>query len=358
MHPDIAVVGGGIIGTAVAREVARTGSRVVLLERGDVGREASWAAAGLLTPIHIADYPAPLADLCVRAAGLWPAFAADLHDVEFRTNGVLMLARDEIDRQAINAISAFRRTHGQPVEPVDVPRELESVLDPALRGGLLIPGIAQVRNNRVPRALAESAAKLGVDVRPNCEVTGFMRVPGRITGVKTSRGDVIARETIVCSGAWGADLLETVGVRVDLHPVRGQIVLLDGPPDLVRRVFLWGDRYVVPRADGRLLVGTTMEESGFDKRTTAAGVAAILARAIEVAPGLAGLPVITSWAGLRPATRDRLPYIGRPPGLDGLVLATGMYRNGVLLAPLIARLVCELLAGSPSLDLGPFRVER
>jgi glycine oxidase len=355
VHPDIAVVGGGITGAAVARELARAGRRVVLLERGEIGREASWAAAGLLTPIHLADYPAPLADLCVRAADLWPAFAADLRDVEFRTNGVLMLARDEHDRQAIDAITAFRRSRGQPVEPVDTPRELESVLDPALRGGVLIPGIAQVRNNRVPRALLDSA---GIDVRPDCEVTGFMRVPGRITGVKTSRGDVIARETILCSGAWGADLLDAVGVRIHLHPVRGQIVLLDGPPDLVRRVFLWGDRYVVPRADGKLLVGTTVEESGFDKRTTASGVADILARAIEVAPGLAGLPVVTSWAGLRPATRDRLPYLGRPPGLDGLVLATGMYRNGILLAPLVARLVAELLAGSPSLDTSPFRIDR
>lgn len=364
MHADVAVVGGGIIGCAVARALAKEGRRVVLLERGAIGREASWAAAGLLTPIHLAEYPAPLAALCEASAAFWPAFARDVGaesgmDIEYRTNGLIMLARTPADREATAALADWKRKRGLPAESVDTPRELEPVLAPELRGGLLLPDVAQVRNNRVAPALAVAAAAAGADLRPDCAVTGFMRVPGRVTGVKTARGEVIALDTVVTAGAWSAEVLSTLGIRVAVRPIRGQMALLEAPPDLVRRTLLWGDRYVVPRVDGRLLVGSTMEDAGFDARATAQGIAGLLAEATAVAPGLADLPLARVWAGLRPATPDRMPYLGRPAETQGLILATGHHRNGILLAPTTAALVTDMVAGrSAGVDLSPFRAER
>jgi glycine oxidase len=364
MHADAVVVGGGIVGCAIARALAMDGRRTVLVERGPVGREASWAGAGLLTPIHLAEYPTPLARLCEASAALWSSFAKAIRDeagmdVEYRTNGLIMLARTREDATAIQALSAWKREHGGPAEVVDAPRDLEPILSPELRGGLLLPDIAQVRNNRVAPALALAAAAAGADVRPDCAVTGFLRVPGRVTGVKTSRGDVLARDTIVAAGAWSAELLATVGVTIGVRPVRGQIVLLEASSEVLRRTVLWGDRYVVPRADGRLILGSTLEDVGFDARVTAAGVSDILGDALRVAPGLSALPVARTWAGLRPATPDRMPYIGRPEDVNGLILATGHYRNGIVLAPITAALIADLVAGrAPSVDLTPFRAGR
>jgi glycine oxidase len=364
MHPDIVVVGGGVVGCAIARELARAGAKVVVVERGEIGREASWAAGGILTPVHLAEYPGPLAGLCRASASLYPSLVEDLRretsiDIEYRVSGMLMLARNNEDRRAIETLATWKRERGQPVEPVESPRDLEPVLASALRGGLLLPDVAQVRNNRVAPALAESARKSGVEVRATCEVTGFTRVPGRITGVKTTRGDILADETVIAAGAWSTDLLGTIGIHIDVHPVRGQMVLLESPPELVKRIMLWSDRYIVPRVDGRLVVGSTIEDVGFDKRVTASGIASILSSALEVAPELARLPVLQTWAGLRPATADRLPYLGRPPELAGLVLATGHFRNGILLAPITARLTADVIAGrSPSIDLSAFRPDR
>ncbi|MBI2931505.1 MAG: FAD-dependent oxidoreductase [Planctomycetes bacterium] len=326
MNPDTLIVGGGIVGCAIARALTKEGRRVVLLERGEIGREASWAAAGILAPIHLADSPPSLAELCLAGALLYPPLVEELRgetdiDVEYRPSGLLMPGRDGAQT--------------------------------------LLPHVAQVRSHRMTRALAAAATRYGADLRPHCEVTGFLRVPGRITGVKTTRGDILAEETVVAAGAWSGELLKSVGVDLAVRPVRGQMVLLEGPPYLVKHILLKGDRYVVPRADGPLLLGSTTEDVGFDKRVTAAGVAGILSAALEIAPVLAELPIVQTWAGLRPATPDRLPYLGRPPDLSGLVLATGHFRNGILLAPITAALIADLIAGRTlPIDLSPFRVDR
>jgi len=180
-------------------------------------------------------------------------------------------------------------------------------------------------------------------------------VPGRINGVKTNRGDVYAGTTIVASGAWASSLVDGISIR----PVRGQMLLLAGPPDSVKHVILSRDQYLIPRADGKILVGSTVEEAGFDNRVTAEGAGFLLRRLHEIAPGAASMTLAGSWAGLRPATPDRLPVIGRPEGVSGLVVACGHYRNGILLAPVTGKIVADLVAGrEPGYDLAPFRVGR
>lgn len=364
MPPDVVVVGAGIVGCAIARELAAQGRKVLVVERGEIGTEASRAAAGILTPVHLAEYPPPLAALCEASAALYPGFIESLRgetsiDPDYRACGLLLLARSREDREAIETLAVWKRDHARPAERVAKPGDLEPVLDASLSDGLLLPDVAQVRNHRLTLALAESAGRTGAEFRTGTQVTSFLRVPGRVTGVKTSRGDIRAGETVVAAGAWASELLAAIDVRIRVRPVRGQMVLLQGPPDLVRRILLWGDHYVVPRADGWLLVGSTMEEAGFESRVTAGGVAGILSNALAVAPGLAKLPIDRTWAGLRPMTPDRMPYLGRPAGLSGLTLAAGHGRNGILLAPITALAVADLISARPaSFDLTPFSPDR
>ena len=358
-NPDAIVVGAGIIGSAIAWELAKEGRRVVLFDRGPVGRAASWAAAGLLTPIHLAEYPAPLAALCVESEKMYEPWVRGLGapEVEYIAGGLILLIFDDQDERDAAALEAWKRERGSPVIRLD-PRQLhdlEAAASTEVRGALHLPDVAQVRNHRLTRALAEAARKLEAEIRPETEVTGFLKVPGRINGVRTTKGDLFAAETIVAAGAWSGDL----DVGADVRPVRGQMVLLEGPPDALSRTLLARDAYLVPRADGRVLLGSTMEEGEYEAKTTADGISFLMDQGLRIAPGIARFSVAATWAGLRPATKDRLPYLGRPAGIEGLILATGHFRNGILLAPITAKLVADLVAGrSPAMDLAPFRPDR
>ncbi len=360
-HPDVAVVGGGIVGSAIAYRHALEKRSVVLLERGEVAREASWAAGGILTPIHLAEYPGPLAGLCAASMALYEPLVAELRaltavDPEFRVSGMLLLWRDGAGEEAARTLEAWKRAHGRPVERLS--REEAAARQPGLapdvRGALFLPDIAQVRNHRMARALAEAAAKLGAEIRPQTPATGFLRVPGRVNGVKTPRGDVYAETTVLAAGAWSPELVRPLGLELAIRPVKGQMLLVQAAPDLCRHLLLEGETYLVPRADGRILVGSTIEEAGFDKSVTLEGVRGIAARAAAFFPPVEKLPLVGSWAGLRPATPDRLPYLGRGP-MEGLVVAAGHFRNGILLAPITAEIVADLVAGrEPSVPLDPF----
>jgi glycine oxidase len=363
--PDVVVVGGGIVGTAIAFRLAKEGLAVVLLERGEVGREASWAAGGILAPVHLAEYPTPLAALCTASAALYPALIEELRahsavDPEHRMTGFLILERDDAEERASRELETWKRARGQPVRrlaPAEL-AELQPGLAGPVRGGLFLPDIAQVRNPRMAVALSEAAQKLGVEVRRNTPLTGFLKVPGKVTGVKTALGDLFAGTVVVAAGAWSAELLKPLGITLGVKPIKGQMLLVQGPPDLVRTVVQGGDTYLVPRADGRVLIGSTIEDVGFDKTVTLQGAGGLASRGSALLPELGRFPLIASWAGLRPATPDRLPYLGRT-SMEGLLAATGHYRNGILLAPITAELVADLILGRPpSLDLTPFDPQR
>jgi glycine oxidase len=359
--PDVLIVGGGIVGSAVAWRLAKAGAAVTLVEKGPIGREASWAAGGMLTPVHLAEYPPALAGACSASLALYEPLCREIAsfasvDPEYRVNGLLLLVTDDAGDEAARMLEAWKREQGQPVERLtcDEAIALEPKVTPRLRRALRLPDIAQVRNNRMAVALCEAAARRGAEIRPETAVTGFLRVPGRVNGVKTSRGDLYAGTTILAAGAWSSELLRSVGLDLQVKPVKGQMLLAGGPPDFCRHMILDGETYLIPRADGRIVVGSTLEDVGFDKTVTIDAVGDLAARGARLMPELGKLPMITSWAGLRPATPDRLPYIGRAP-VEGLIVATGHYRNGILLAPITAEVVADLLAGHPtSIDLSPF----
>jgi glycine oxidase len=360
-NPDVLVIGGGIVGAAIAWRLTKDGLAVTLLEKGEIGRESSWAAGGMLTPVHLAEYPPALVGICGASLALYEPLcrevaAASGIDPEYRVTGLLLVVTDDAGDEAARELEAWKRERNQPVERLsrDEAVAAEPNLTPHLRRALRLPDIAQIRNNRMAVALAESAKRKGADIRANSPVTGFLRVPGRVTGVKTPRGDIYAGTTILAAGAWSHELLLPLGLDLKIKPIKGQILLAGGPPDFCRHMILDGESYLIPRADGRILVGSTLEDVGFDKSVILGTIGDLAERGARLMPELAKLPMVTSWAGLRPGTPDRLPYLGKGP-MDGLIVATGHYRNGILLAPITAEIVADLLAGQSSgVDLTPF----
>ena len=360
-NPDVLVVGGGIVGTAIAWRLAKAGVSVTLLEKGEIGRESSWAAGGMLTPVHLADYPPALAEICGASLALYEPLcreilAASGVDPEYRVTGLLLVVTDDAGEEAARELETWKRERNQPVERLSRTEAIEAEprLTPHLRRALRLPDIAQVRNNRMAVALAEAAKRRGADIRVNTPVTGFLRVPGRLTGVKTPRGDVYAGTTVLSAGSWSSELLRPLGLDLKVKPIKGQILLAGGAPDFCRHMILDGESYLIPRADGRILIGSTLEDAGFDKSVILETLGDLAARGARLMPELGKLPLVTSWAGLRPSTPDRLPYLGKGP-MEGLIVATGHYRNGILLAPITAEIVADLLAGqSPAVDLAPF----
>jgi glycine oxidase len=348
---DVAVVGGGIVGLACAWRAAERGMSVVVLERDRLGGGASQVAAGMLAPVTEADFGEDaLLELNLAGAERWPAFARELAAASgmgcgFRESGALVVAVDRDDAEELGRLAELHRALGLPSEWIG-PREcrrLEPGLSPRLRGAIRAPGDHQADPVATVAALAEACRRAGVDLREEVEVAELVRAGGRVTGVRTSTAELAADTVVVAAGAWSAALAPDAP---PVRPVKGQIAALRAPdPALAPAHIVRTPRcYMLAREDGRVVLGATMEERGFDQGTTADGVFRLLEAAREVLPDVGELEWAGVRAGLRPATPDNLPAIGRDR-LDGLVWATGHHRNGVLLAPLTGGLVADLLAG-------------
>jgi glycine oxidase len=323
---DICVVGGGIIGLSVAWRAAQRGARVSVLEAGTLGSGASHVAAGMLAPtaeLEMGEAGARLLELSLRSLERWPAFAGEL-GVELRC-GSLLVARDADEAEALERELAIRRERGLDVERLrpSEARRREPALAPTLRLALDVPGDASVDPRRVVEALAVACRDAGVELREGARVE-----------------ELPAGRVVLAAGAWTAQLAPGVPVR----PLKGQLLRLRDPrgPGLVERVIRFEGGYLVPRSDGAYVLGATMEERGFDTTVTAGGMYELLRDAHELVPGLSELVVEEALAGLRPATPDNLPIVAER---DGVLVATGHGRNGVLLTPLTADLVVAELEG-------------
>lgn len=351
---DVAIVGGGVIGLALARELSSRGADVLLIERGRTGEEASSAAAGLLSAQSDAGSASPFFDLALESRDLYPAWTEALLqetglDAGLRRTGVLRCGSAESLGRFLWQIEA-----GLPLEGLDA-RQVSAVSGGrAARGivqGLFFPADGVVNNRQLVAALRRSLDLRGVAVEEGVAVTRFRVHGGVCRGLETSSGAVACDRVVDAAGAW-ANLDPTLPFPVPVEPVRGQMVeLADGAG--LSTVLESEEVYLVPRSDGRVLVGATVERVGFVKEVTAAGVQGLLASAIALAPSLEGARVAAAWAGLRPGTPDGLPILGESP-VRSLVLATGHFRNGILLAPLTALLVADVVTGSGSRDLSAF----
>ncbi len=356
---DVAVVGGGIIGLASAWHARRRGMSVVVLERETIGSGASRVAAGMLAPVAEVEFGAAgrrLLELGMRSAELWPAFAQELEqasgiDVGLTRCGTLLLARDGDEARELERQLAFRRSLGLDVERLrpSQARELEPALAPTVRLALAVPDDHAVDPRLVLEALRAACESAGVRLREHAPVSR-VEIDGageRTSGVLLPGGERCgAGQVVLAAGAWTEQIggLEPAA-RIAVRPVKGQTLRLRDPagPGLLQRVVRFEGGYLVPRADGRYVLGATVEERGFDLAATAGGVYELLREAHELVPGVAELEIEELSVGLRPGTPDNTPVIGRA-AVEGLIWATGHHRNGVLLAPLTAEIVATLLA--------------
>lgn len=351
---DVVVIGGGVIGLSVARALRLRGlGRVLLIERARLGAEASSAAAGMLAPQAEANRADAFFELACASRASYPAFAESLReetgtDIELERTGTLYLAFTEDDEEEITHRFDWQQRAGLPVERLssDEVRHLEPCISPQVRAALRFPLDVQVENRRLVAALASSIEKHEVSLLTETSVQSLIVERGCVRGLETSRGRVSAPVVVVACGAWTSFInsSDKSAPSVSIEPVRGQMLCFEMNPRLIRHVIYSRRGYVVPRLDGRLLAGSTTEHAGFNKCVTAAGINAITTNALEITSAVENLPLVDSWAGLRPRAEDDLPVLGACEEVRGLFYATGHYRNGILLAPLTGELIAEQIA--------------
>lgn len=387
---DIVIIGAGVVGLSLAYELSRRGAEVTVLERGAIGREASWAGAGMLPPGSIEKARHPIDLLRGHSAALMQQWSAELHEATgidngYRRCGGLEVALGEHEVTPLREVAQVWQAEGtrlQECAPADL-AHLEPALSSAVRLAYHMPDQAQVRNPRHTKALSAACVARSVQLRTGAMVSGFATKAGRVTGVHTPAGEVTGDMFVVATGAWSAGVLRELGVTVRVKPIRGQIVLLSLPAPPFHCVLIAGARsvfpppesppqadlrhaggcrgacYLVPRPDGRILVGSTEEDAGFDARPTPAGVHGLLEFAFELVPGLRDAHYERAWAGLRPGSADGLPYLGRAPQYENLFIATGHFRDGLQLSAGTALVMTQLICGEPtSVPLEAFRVDR
>lgn len=363
---DVIIIGGGVIGCSIAYYLARAGTtRILVLEKGRIGNEASWASAGMLAPQAEGPGPGPFLDLCLKGKELFGPLSEELKgrtgiDIEYLKWGILSVIEEGGEEEA-EARRAWQERLGLRVErlsPEEV-RRLEPGLKKEIVGTLFFPDDHHVDNRELVRALSEACRSFGVVFLEGTPAVGFIFDDEAVQGVTTPKEVILGRVVVLAAGCWSAELLARLGRRLPVKPARGQIVYTE-LPDLPLRHVVWGrDGYIVPRLNGGLLIGSTVEFVGFDKGVTLEGVRRLTAVAVDLVPGLSGRPFVTAWAGLRPHSADALPLIGPLPGVEGLLVATGHFRNGILLGPLTGKLLAELIVeGKPSFPLEAFSPAR
>jgi glycine oxidase len=362
---DVLIVGGGIIGMAIAWRARLRGMSVTVLERDAVGQATSRVAAGMLAPVVEVEFGEAgrrLLDLGLRSAGMWPAFVAELEActgtrLELMRAGTLLVARDEDDARELERQLAFRESLGLAVSRLlpSEARDREPALAPTVRLALEVPDDHAVDPRPVLAALRRACESAGALLRERSPVARVQldHTGERATGVVLEDGERVPADAVVlAAGPWSATIDGLpASARVPVRPVKGQVLRLRDPagPGLLRRVVRFERGYLVPREDGRYVLGATVEERGFELTATAGGAYEMLRDAHELVPGISELEIEEVSVGLRPGTPDNAPVIG-PSSVDGVIWATGHYRNGVLLAPLTAALVTDLLAGARELD--------
>ena len=362
---DVIVLGGGIIGCALAEELARHGQRVLLIERGRLGMEASSAAAGILSAQMDLPTPGPMFELCQVSRRMYPRWIEHLErrsgmSVGYHVDGILYLAMTGREEQAMKRQARWQTKLGLVVERWSRKevRRREPAIDGSVKRGFWFPNEAQVDNVRLMQALDGACRHAGIELREHTTVRRLLIREQAVQGIETDRGSFEASILVNCLGSW-ASMGGAFPVPLPVEPARGQMLAFQAPTRLVRHAVMSQRAYMVQRRDGRLLVGSTIERAGFEKALTLEGMHAILCGLRQMSSGLNPCTFLDAWAGFRPVAKDKLPVLGKT-AVDGLYVATGHFRHGILLAPITAKVMAELILnrGHPSIDLAPFTPQR
>ncbi|MDX8397652.1 MAG: glycine oxidase ThiO [Mariprofundaceae bacterium] len=366
---NVVIVGGGVIGCLTACFLKQRGANVTLLERGHTGQEASWAGAGILSPIHPWRYPNQFSHIVNASLDLYPDLQAQLFeqsgiDIQWHRSGMLIpcFETDVIDHQK-DAI-AWSKQFNWSLETLNAAQalHLEPCLNQAiLQSGLYWPEVAQLRNPRLMQAVLAWMKKLGVDLHEQCDVIGLEEDDnGQVCGVKSADGQSFhADAVLLAGGSWSGEIAGKMGFDLAISPVKGQVVLLQSEPGYMSHIVKHDDAYFVPRLDGRILVGASMEFVGFERGNTQQVVGKLLDAMAHITPGLKNASIEQQWMGFRPGTPDGMPLMGEVKGKPGLWVASGHYRNGVVLAPITAQCMSEsIMGGSVTVDYSVFDPNR
>ena len=356
----IAIIGGGVCGLGIGWRLAQAGRPVTVVERGQAGMGASWAAAGMLAPqVEAEPSEEPLLALTLESRDLWSDFAAEVEaaseiKLDYRSQGTLVVARDRDDVERLRHRYDYQTSLGLELEWITgaEARRREPHLARGVSAAVFSALDHQVDNRKLTAALREAFVRAGGELLENTSAREVIHEGGRVTGLRLEDENLEADTVIVAAGPWSRDIPGLPeALRPPVRPLKGQMLAVQMPrgAPLLDHVVWGSDIYLVPRSDGRLLIGATVEEMGFDPSLTAGGMMDLLREAWEVLPGIYDLPIIESWVGFRPASRDDAPILG-PTALAGLIMATGHHRNGILLAPITAQTIadCVLTGETPA----------
>jgi glycine oxidase len=358
LNQDIVIIGGGVIGLLTAFNLASEVRSVTLIDRSEVGQESSWAGGGIVSPLYPWRYSPAVTALSHWSQDFYPQLAERLLamtgiDPQVHKTGLYWLDLDD-EAEALDWAARVNR----PLTSVDISAVYDAV--PVMGGGysraVHMADVANVRNPRLVKSLKAALLALpNVVIREHCQVIDFVREGDRIVGVTTEEGDVLGDSVVLAAGAWSGDLLSKLGLVLPVEPVKGQMILYKCAADFLPSMILAKGRYAIPRRDGHILIGSTLEHEGFDKTPTENALESLKASAIELIPALADAHVVGHWAGLRPGSPDGIPFIGPVPNHQGLWLNCGHYRNGLVLAPASCQLLTDLLVGEPPIiDEAPY----
>ncbi len=354
---DCIVIGGGVIGLLTARELHKSGVDVLLIERGPLGGESSWAGGGIISPLYPWRYSDAVNTLAQASKTLYPGLVTELEDesgvdCELLSSGLLVADEGEIEK----ALSWSKQwsVDIQHITEQQVFQTIEPAVSSEIKQGLWMPDIKQVRNPKIVKALKGSFDYLNIAYLEHTMVENIITQSGRVAGVRTKDKKFSAEKVIVAGGAWSAGLVKDVQ-KVNVEPVKGQMIMFKGEADLVRRIVLSQGHYIIPRRDGHVLAGSTLEKTGFDKTTTENALQELRDNAVDLIPALADLEIERQWAGLRPGTENGIPYICPAEEVRGLYVHAGHYRNGIVLGPASVQLMVELVLGrTPFCDAAPY----
>lgn len=363
---DVVIIGGGIIGVAIAYQLAKRGKSVTVLEKDTVGAHSSGAAGGMLGAQVEFSEPGPLVDLSLRSRAMFTGLAKELYDasgidIGLNKAGMLRVAWTEEEAEALQKRGTWQQAMGLNAEWLDKAkvRRVEPMISNEIAGALYLQDDAQVSAPDITKAFAVASARYGATIQERCEALEIEHTDNRITGVLTTQGRMTADYYVLAAGAWSGRLAHMLNLPLDVFPIKGEAFSVFSTLQPIQKTIYSHGCYIVPKDGNRLLVGASSTDCGFDNRLTIDGLQQLMAKALRLLPALKNCPLEKTWASLRPQTKDGLPYFGPVASFDNLLAATGHYRNGILLSPLTGEIIARMVTGEKiDVSLAPFTDKR